>query len=55
LARQLTGIGGKSGKGGTTRPSFSEYPASLSPGRDFTFKLQIAPSIRILIVQLVKT
>ena len=46
---------GKNAKGRTTRPSFSEYPASLLPGGDFAFKLQIALSIRALIVQFVKT
>ena len=45
---------GKNAKGRTTRPLFSEYPASLSLGREFAFTLQIAQPIGIMVVQLVK-
>jgi hypothetical protein len=48
-------FGGKNAKGRTTRPLPSEYPASLLLRRDFTFTLQIAQPIGIMVVQLVKT
>jgi hypothetical protein len=48
-------LGGKIAKARTTRPLLSEYPASWLPDRDFTFTLQIAQPIGIIVVQLVKT
>ena len=36
-------------------PLFSDYPAYVSLTRDFTFTLQIAPSIRIMIVQSIRS
>jgi hypothetical protein len=48
-------FGGRNAKGRTTRPLFSEYPASSLLRREFTFTLQIAQPIEIMVVQLVKT
>jgi hypothetical protein len=38
-------------KSGTTFPLSSDYPVSVSLNRFFTFMLQIAPPIRIMIAQ----
>ena len=53
-SKAFAAFGGKSVKDRTTRPLFSEYPASLPPGEDFTFTPQIALSIGMMVVQLVK-
>jgi hypothetical protein len=53
-SKTAVAFGVTNAKDRTTRPLFSEYPASLSLGREFTFTSQIAQPIGIVVVQLVK-
>jgi len=48
-------FGGRNAKGRTTCPLFSEYPASVSLSREFTFTLQIAQPIEVIGVKVVTT